>query len=162
MYAKLVFPGNTKTGEQIRDIVRLITSATSSTASLSGLEFIDTNQSTVAGGNTGWSLHSSSPAIPSSGTAVSAADSNFTLEAPCVTSGKTKYCSIHVNGSWTHAAATHTGDDFAFTLSSVLDPGTSTEMYSNGYTGTDSAQRRCEWHMWKYRTLRWRRSHFCR
>ena len=140
MYAKLVFPGNTKTGEQIRDIVRLITSATSSTASLSGLEFIDTNQSTVAGGNTGWSLHSSSPAIPSSGTAVSAADSNFTLEAPCVTSGKTKYCSIHVNGSWTHAAATHTGDDFAFTLSSVLDPGTSTEMYSNGYTGTDSAK----------------------
>ena len=140
MHAHLYFPGNTKTGEQIRDIVRLITSATSSAASLSGLEFIDTNQSTVTGGNTGWSLHSSSPAIPSSGTAVSAADSNFTLEAPCVTSGKTKYCSIHVNASWTHAAATHTGDDFAFTLSSVLDPGTATEMYSNGYTSTDSAK----------------------
>ena len=82
MHAHLYFPGNTKTGEQIRDIVRLITSATSSAASLSGLEFIDTNQSTVTGGNTGWSLHSSSPAIPSSGTAVSAADSNFALEAP--------------------------------------------------------------------------------
>lgn len=136
MYAKLVFPGDTKTGEQVRDIVRLITSATSSTASLSGLEFIDTTNSTVSGGNTGWSLHSSSPAIPSAGTAVSAADSNFTLEAPCVTGGKTKYCSIHVNASWTHASATHTGDGFAFTLSSVVDPGASTELYSNGYTGT--------------------------
>ena len=82
MYAKLVFTSNTKTGEQVKDIVRLITSATSSTASLSGLEFIDTSNSTVSGRNTGWSLHSSSPAIPSSGTAVSAADSNFTLEAP--------------------------------------------------------------------------------
>lgn len=143
MYAKLVFPGDTKTGEQIRDIVRLITSSTSGTASLSGLEFIDTANSTVAGGNTGWSLHSSSPSIPSSGAAVSAADSNFTLEAPCVTGGKTKYCSIHVNASWTHAAATHTGDDFAFTLSSVVDPGTSTELYSNGYTSTDSARGDC-------------------
>ena len=138
MYAKLVFPGDTKTGEQVRDIVRLITSSTSSTASLSGLEFIDTSNSTVTGGNSGWSLHSSSPSIPSSGTAVSADDSNFTLEAPCVTSGKTKYCSIHVNASFTHAAATHTGDDFAFTMSSVLDPGTSTEMLSNGYTGTST------------------------
>ena len=139
MYAKLVFPGDTKTGEQVRDIVRLITSSTSSTASLSGLEFITTSQSTVSGGNSGWSLHSSSPSIPSSGTAVSAADSNFTLEAPCVTSGKTKYCSIHVNASWTHAAATHTGDDFAFTMSSVIDPGASTELYSNGYNGTSSS-----------------------
>ena len=138
MYAKLVFPGDTKTGEQVRDIVRLITSSTSSTASLSGLEFIDSSNSTVSGGNSGWSLHSSSPSIPSSGTAVSADDSNFTLEAPCVTSGKTKYCSIHVNASFTHAAATHTGDDFAFTLASVIDPGTSTELISNGYTGTST------------------------
>ena len=38
----LYFPGLNR--EQIRDIVRLITSATSSAASLSGLEFIDTNQ----------------------------------------------------------------------------------------------------------------------
>ena len=139
MYAKLVFPGDTKTGEQVRDIVRLITSSTSSTASLSGLEFITTAQSTVSGGNSGWSLHSSSPSIPSSGTAVSAADSNFTLEAPCVTSGKTKYCSIHVNGSWTHAAATHTGDDFAFTMASIIDPGAATELISNGYDGTSSS-----------------------
>tara|TARA_S200000501_G_scaffold245422_1_gene229871 strand:- start:117 stop:1367 length:1251 start_codon:yes stop_codon:yes gene_type:complete len=135
MYAKLVFPGNTKTGEQVRDIVRLITSSTSSTASLSGLEFIDTTNSTVAGANSGWSLHSGS-SLPSSGTAVSAADSNFTMQAVCATASKTKYCSIHVNGSWTHALATHTGDDFGFTMSSVLDPGASTEMWSNGYTGT--------------------------
>lgn len=137
MYAKLVFPGDTKTGEQVRDIVRLITSSTSSTASLSGLEFIDTTSSTVAGGNSGWSLHSGS-SLPSSGTAVSAADSNFTMQAVCATASKTKYCSIHVNGSWTHAAATHTGDDFGFTMSSVLDPGASTEMWSNGYNGTNA------------------------
>ena len=32
MYAHLYFPGNTATGAQVRDIVRLIASCTSSTA----------------------------------------------------------------------------------------------------------------------------------
>ena len=137
MYAKLVFPGDTKTGEQVRDIVRLITSSTSSTASLSGLEFITTSQSTVSGGNSGWSLHSSSPSIPSSGTAVSA-QLKLYIRSSVRNEWKDKVLQYSCKCKWTHAAATHTGDDFAFTLSSVVDPGASTEMYSNGYTGTSS------------------------
>ena len=137
MYAHLYFPGNTSTGAQVRDIVRLITSCTSSTASLSGLEFIDTNTSTVVGGNSGWSLHSSST-LPSSGTAVSTSnDAKYILQASCITSSKTKYAGIHCNGNWTNSSVV-TGDDFAFTLCSVLDPGTGTEMWGNGYTGTSS------------------------
>ena len=138
MYAHLYFPGNTSTGAQIRDITRLITSCTSSTASLTGLEFIDTNNSTVVGGNSGWSLHSSST-LPTAGTAVSTStDSRFILEGTCVTSSKTKYCGLSCNGDWNNTSVV-TGDDFAFTLSSVLDPGTGTEMFGNGYTSTNSA-----------------------
>jgi len=137
MYAHLYFPGNTSTGAQIRDIVRLITSCTSSTASLSGLEFIDTNTSTVYGGNSGWSLHSSST-IPTSGTTVSTSgDSNFILEGTTVGS-KTKYAALFCNGDWNNSSVV-TGDDFAFGLCSVLDPGTATEMFGNGYNSTNSA-----------------------
>jgi len=137
MYAHLYFPGNTSTGAQVRDIVRLITSCTSSTASLSGLEFIDTNTSTVYGGNSGWSLHSSN-SIPSSGTSVATStDAKYILQGTCVTSSKYKYAGIHCNGDWSNSSVV-TGDDFAFTLSTVLDPGTGTEMWSNGYTSTAS------------------------
>ena len=137
MYAHLYFPGNTSTGAQVRDIVRLITSSTSSTASLSGLEFIDTNTSTVYGGNSGWSLHSSN-SIPSSGTAVATStDAKYILQGTCATSSKTKYAGISCNGLWSNSSVV-TGDDFAFTLSTVLDPGTGTEMWSNGYTSTNS------------------------
>lgn len=138
MYAHLYFPGNTSTGAQIRDITRLITSCTSSTASLSGLEFIDTNTSTVTGGNSGWSLHSSST-LPTSGTTVgTSTDSHFILQGTCVTSSKTKYAGLYCNGDWNNSSVV-TGDDFAFGLCSVLDPGTGTEMFGNGYTSTNSA-----------------------
>ena len=137
MYAHLYFPGNTSTGAQIRDITRLITSCTTTTASLSGLEFIDTNVSTVVGGNSGWSLHSSST-LPSAGATVgTSTDSNFIMQASCITSSKTKYAGVSCNGNWTNSSVV-TGDDYAFNLASVLDPGTATEMWGNGYTGTSS------------------------
>ena len=135
MYAHLYFDSGTAVGEIVRDIVRLITSCTSTTASLAGLEFINTGSSTVVGGNSGWSLNASSPAIPSSGTAVSVDDSNFILEATCTDVSKTKYCGIHVNADWTDSSIV-TGSAASFTISSVLDPGDATELWSNGYTGT--------------------------
>ena len=135
MYAHLYFDSGTAVGEIVRDIVRLITSCTSTTASLAGLEFINTGSSTVVGGNSGWSLNASSPAIPSSGTAVSTNDSNFILEATCTDVSKTKYCGIHVNADWTNSSIV-TGSAASFTISSVIDPGTATELWSNGYTGT--------------------------
>lgn len=135
MYAHLYFDSGTAVGEIVRDITRLITSCTSTTASLAGLEFINTGSSTVVGGNSGWSLNADSPAIPSSGTAVSVNDSNFILEASCTTVSKTKYCGIHVNADWTNSSIV-TGSAASFTISSVLDPGAATELWSNGYTGT--------------------------
>jgi len=135
MYAHLYFDSGTAVGEIVRDITRLITSCTSTTASLSGLEFINTSSSTVVGGNSGWSLNANSPAIPSTGTAVSLNDSNFILEATCTDTSKTKYCGIHVNASWTDSSIV-TGTAASFTISSVLDPGAATELWSNGYTGT--------------------------
>lgn len=145
MYAHLYFDSGTAVGEIVRDIVRLITSCTSTTASLSGLEFINTGSSTVAGGNSGWSLNSSSPAIPSSGTAVSTSDAYFILEASCTTASKTKYCSIQANCDWTSSdvtSATPTtvgGGGTVFNMSNVLDPGTATEMFSAGYTGVGAS-----------------------
>ena len=146
MYAHLYFDSGTAPGEQIRDIVRLITSCTSSTASLSGLEFINTSTSTVVGGNSGWSLHSSSPTIPTTGTAVSSSDAYFILEASCTTVSKTKYCSIQANCLFTDhmvSDAQGTGVGTAgvgFNLANVLDPGTATEMFSAGYTGTANSR----------------------
>ena len=138
MYAHLYFPANTSTGAQIRDITRLITSCATSTASLSGLEFITQGNSSVFGGNSGWTLNSNSRTLPTSGDAVATTtDSHFILQATTIGS-KTKYCGIHANGNWTTSAVV-TGDDYGFTLASVLDPGTATEMWSNGYTGTSSS-----------------------
>lgn len=146
MYAHLYFDSGTACGEMIRDITRLITSCTSTTASLSGLEFINTSTSTVTGGNSGWSLNSSSPSIPTSGTAVSTNDAYFILEASATTVSKTKYCSIQANCDWTNstdvAGATPTtvgGGATTFNMSNVLDPGTATEMFSAGYTGTGAS-----------------------
>jgi len=142
MYAHLYWPSGTASGEQVRDIVRLITSCTSTTASLSNLEFIDTNSSTVVGGNSGWSLHSSST-LPSTGTNVSTSDSHYIMEATCTTNTKTKYCSVLTNCLFTNSAdvtgattATVGGGGTGFLLSNVLDPGTGTEMFSAGYTST--------------------------
>ena len=141
MYAHLYFDSGVKAGEVVRDIARLITSCTSSTASLSGLEFINTNSSSVVGGNSGWSLNTNSPAIPTSGTAASTADAYFILEAACTTVSKTKYCSIQVNCDFTGSDVTQSmpatvgGGATGVNLASVLDPGTATEMFSAGYTG---------------------------
>jgi len=142
MYAHLYFPSGTASGEQVRDITRLITSCTSTTASLSNLEFIDSNASTVVGGNSGWSLHSSST-LPSTGTAVSTSDAYYIMEAACTTATKTKYCSVQTNCLFTNSAdvtgattATVGGGGTGFLLSNVLDPGTATEMFSAGYTST--------------------------
>jgi len=142
MYAHLYFDSGTAVGEIVRDITRLITSCTSTTASLSGLEFINTSTSTVAGGNSGWSLNTNSPTIPSSGTTVSTSDAYFILEASCTTVSKTKYCSIQSNCDWTSSDVTQAtpitvgGGAVGINLSSVLDPGAATEMYSAGYTAT--------------------------
>jgi len=146
MYAHLYFDSGTAPGEQIRDIVRLITSCTSTTASLSGLEFINTGSSTVVGGNSGWSLHSSSPTIPTTGTAVSSSDAYFILEASCTTATKTKYCSIQANCDFTdHMVSDAQGTDaglagVGFNMANVLDPGTATEMFSAGYDGTANSR----------------------
>jgi len=146
MYAHLYFNSGTAPGEQIRDIVRLITSCTSTTASLSGLEFINTSTSTVAGGNSGWSLNSNSPTIPTTGTAVSSSDAYFILEASCTTASKTKYCSIQANCDFTdHMVSDAQGTEAGlagtgFNLATVLDPGTATEMFSAGYNGTANSR----------------------
>jgi hypothetical protein len=140
MYAKLTFNGGTTTAGAVRDIVRLITDSNSGSASLSNLEFVNTNASElVAGVNSGWSLHSSSNVLPSSGSAINASDSNYILQGSTATSSKAKYCGIHANGSWT-TSSVYNGTAFGVTLANVLDPGATTEMWSNGYTGNNTAQ----------------------
>ena len=144
MYAKLSFATGTKTGEAVRDIVTLITDSNGGSASLDNLEFITTSSSSLtAGTNSGWSLHEDSNSIPSDGTAVSSTDSHFILEGSCKDdSTKKKYCSVLVNGSFT-SSTVHSGTTFALTLANVLDPGDSTEMFSNGYTGTSANNGDC-------------------
>ena len=144
MYAKLSFATGTKTGEAVRDIVTLITDSNGGSASLDNLEFINTGSSSLtAGTNSGWSLHEDSNSIPSDGTAVSSTDSHFILEGSCKDdSTKKKYCSVLVNGSFT-SSTVHSGTTFALTLANVLDPGDSTEMFSNGYSATTASRGDC-------------------
>lgn len=138
MYAKLTFLGGTTAGEANRDIARLITASNSGTADLDDLEFINTSSSTLyAGTNSGWSLHSSSNSIPASGTSVSSTDSNFILEGTTA-QGKTKYCAVMINGSFTSTTAYNTATNSGVMLSTVLDPGTAREMYTDGYSSTST------------------------
>lgn len=136
MYAKLTFNSGTSTAAAVRDIVRLISDSNSGSANLSNLEFVNTSASElVAGVNSGWSVNSAGGALPSSGTAVGSDDSNYILTGSTATGSKAKYCGIHANGNWTNSTV-YSGTSFGFTVANVLDPGTGTEMWSNGYTGT--------------------------
>ena len=138
MYAKLNFNTGTSTAEAIRDIVRLISDSNSGSANLSSLEFVNTSTSELfAGVNSGWSVNSAGGTLPSTGTAVSSSDSNYILTGTCETGSKAKYCGIHANGNWTNSTV-YSGTTFALTVANVLDPGTATEMWSNGYTGTSA------------------------
>lgn len=136
MYAKLVFTSGTTSGEAVRDIARLVDASSGGTADLSDLEFINSADSElVAGTNSGWSLHSSTSL--GSG-AISATDSHYILSGTTATSSKNKYCAIMVNGSFT-SSSIYDSANVGVCLSPVLDPGTATEFFSAGYSGTSSA-----------------------
>lgn len=138
MYAKLTFLGGTTAGQANRDIARLIAASNSGTADLDDLEFINTSSSTLyAGTNSGWSLHSSSNSIPASGTTVSSTDSNFIFEGTTA-QGKTKYCAVMINGSFTSTTAYNNASNSGVMLSTVLNPGTALEMYTDGYSSTST------------------------
>ena len=139
MYAKLNFNTGTSTAEAVRDIVRLISDSNSGSANLSNLEFVNTSTSELfAGVNSGWSVNSAGGTLPTIGTAVSSSDSNYILTGTTETGSKAKYCGIHANGLWTNSTV-YSGTTYALTLANVLDPGTATEMWSNGYTSTNAA-----------------------
>ena len=135
MYAKLVFNASTVAGIKVRDITRLIVESNSGSASLSNLEGIDVSSSElVAGTNSGWSL-ASGYSIPTSGTTVSATDSEFHLTAPCATSSKTKYATIQTNGSWT-SANIYNSTVPSVCVGTTTRVGESDEQDLIGYSGT--------------------------
>lgn len=140
MFAKLTFNPGTAVGGKIRDIVRLITESAAGTASLSNLEFINTDGSELyTGTNSGWVLASGSATLPVAGTAVSAAvggDGIYYLEGSCVTSSKKKHVAITLNGSYSVA----TNTTASIVVQDVLDYGTATELRTAGYTSTQTAR----------------------
>lgn len=144
MYAKLVFNASVGAGLKVRDVVRLITDSNSGSASLSNLENIDTNASElVAGTNSGWSL-ASGFTLPSTGTAVSASDSQYILQSACATSSKTKYASVHVNGSWT-SSTSYDGSQFSFLIGPVTRYGESDQETLVGYNSTSASMSYRHW-----------------
>lgn len=136
MYAKLVFPAGTTSGEAIRDIARLVNDSSSGSASLNNLEFITTASSElVAGTNSGWSLHSSTSTLGSG--AISSTDAKYILQGTTATGSKSKYVGIQCNGSWTSSSA-YNSANCGVCLSNVQDPGAATELWSFGYSSTNS------------------------
>lgn len=136
MYAKLVFPTGTTSGEAVRDIAKLINASSSGTASLNDLEFITTASSElVAGTNSGWSLHSSTSTLGSG--AISSTDAKYILQGTTATGSKSKYVGIQCNGSWSSSSA-YNSTSCGICLSNVLDPGDALEYWSYGYSSTST------------------------
>lgn len=109
MYAKLVFTDYNYGSARVRDVVRLITDSASGSASLSNLEFINQDLSTLtAGVNSGWTLKSGQT-FKTSGTALGAGDDEWILESTCVDTSKKKTVRVGINGGaseWNESIAT--------------------------------------------------------
>lgn len=132
MYAKLLFTSGTTAWQAIRDITRLIDDSSSGSASLSNLEFIDTNSSDLyAGVNSGWALHSSYSLNSGS---ITTTDSHYVLQGTTATGSKAKYCSIQANGPWTSTSYSTTSTAIMF--ATVNSPGTAREDFCEGYNGS--------------------------
>lgn len=98
MYAKLVFSDYNYASAMVRDVVRLLTDSASGSASLSNLEFINQDLSTLtAGVNSGWTLKSGQT-FKTSGTALGAGDNEWILESTCVDTSKKKTVRVGING----------------------------------------------------------------
>jgi hypothetical protein len=140
MYAKLVFNTNTTVAAKIRDITRIIHDSNSGNANLSNLESINVSESElIAGINSGWQTVGKS--LPASGTAFSLDDAFYYLEGSCVDSSKKKYVSIHANSSFTTSTLIFSGSGAptsGVVLSCVIDYGTATEIFTEGYSSTNA------------------------
>lgn len=141
MYAKLKFTAQTPITGKIRDIVRLINASYTGTADLNNLEFIDVVSSElVSTVNSGWQLVGGT--LPSSGTPLSTSDSNYYLEGTCVDTNKKKHVSIHANFAFTSSTVTTNYSDIGILVSSVIDYGTATEVFTEGYSLTNTVSAR--------------------
>ncbi len=137
MYAKLNFTAQTPVTGKIRDIVRLINDSYTGSVDLNNLEFIDVGSSElVSTVNSGWQLVGGT--LPSPGTALSTSDSNYYLEGTCVDTNKKKHVSICTNILFTTSTVTTNSQDIGIIVSSVIDYGTATELFTEGYSSTST------------------------
>jgi hypothetical protein len=95
-YAKLVFPSTATVGQKLKEIAKICSGATTSTADL---EFATQASSIVISTEpAAWTLADAASALEASGTATR---TSYRLSAPCVDTSKTKYCEIGAWSLWT-------------------------------------------------------------
>jgi len=88
-FARLIFPVGTTVQQKLKDIAKICTGATTTTANL---EFASqTNSTVVSTESAGWTLADAASAFEANGTAT---NTSYRLSSPCVNTSKTKYCEL--------------------------------------------------------------------